>query len=167
MVGDTDVRFHELVLKIVCILHTHLAQLDLFWQIISSFLLTGGSCNGGGGTGPSNDVVEPEGESRSGSPSPPCPSLVSLQSSWLDSPTLNTPTNPSGINLTRVPLEKDDWLRSVLLSCLTAVVEDGGNTGLPGSGGPVWDMGSRATTGGGDRDVPNSSEPQHSGLPEL
>ena len=58
----TDVHFQGLVLKIVHTLTTHLAQLNLSWQIISSFLLPRGSV-GGGGTGPSNDVAEPVGDS--------------------------------------------------------------------------------------------------------
>ena len=163
----TDARFRGLVLKIVCTLHTHLAQLDLFWQLISSFLLTGGSCNGGGGTGPSNDAVEPEGESGLGSPSSPCPSLTSLQSSWLDSPTLDTPANPSRANLSRAPLEESDWLWPALSSTLSTAIENGGDSGLPGGGGSVWDMGGRASAGGRDGDVPDSGKPQHSGLSGL
>ena len=161
----TDTRFRGLVLKIVWNLTTHLAQLDLFWQIIPSLLLSGRSV-GGGGTGPSHVAAEPEGESRSGSPSSPCPSLVSLQSSWLDSPTLDTPTDHSGANSSGTSSE-DDWLRAVLSSISAAAVENGGGTGLPGGGGPIWDMGGGAPAGGGDGDVQNSGEPQCSGLPEL
>ena len=154
----TDTRFRGLVLKIVHNLTTHSAQLDLFWQIISSLLLSGRSV-GGGGTGPSNDAAEPEGGSRSGSPASSCPSLISLQSSWLDSPTLNTPTDPPRTNSSRAPLEEDDWLRAVLSAVSATAVENGGDTGLPGGGGPIWDMGGGTPVGGGDGDVPDSGEP--------
>ena len=142
----TDTRFRGLVLKIVHNLTTHSAQLDLFWQIISSLLLSGRSV-GGGGTGPSHDVVESEGEPGPGSPSSSCPSLISLQSSWLDSPTLDTPTDPPRTSSSRAPLEEDDWLRAVLSSISAAAVENGGDTGLPGGGGPIWDMGGGAQLG--------------------
>ena len=154
----TNTRFRGLVLKIVRNLTTHSAQLDLFWQIISSLLLSSRSV-GGGGTGPSHVAVEPEGESGSGSPSSSCPSLISLQSSWLDSPTLDTPADQSRANSSGTSSEEDDWLRAALSSVAPSEVENGGGTGLPGSGGPIWDLGGGASTGGRDGDVQDSGEP--------
>ena len=85
----TDTRFRGLVLKIVHNLTTHLAQLDLFWQIISSLLLPGRSVSGGG-VDPPMLLLNLRGNLDQGVPLPPVPpSSPSSPVGWI--PPLSTP----------------------------------------------------------------------------
>ena len=88
-------RVMRLVLKITRTLAGQSTQLDLSWQFLTAFLLPG-RLRTGGGTGPADGGPIPEGGSGQGSPASSCPSLVSLGSSWLGSPTLNTPSDEGG-----------------------------------------------------------------------
>jgi hypothetical protein len=69
-------------------------RLDILQRLVTAFVLFGS--NGGGGPGPTDETDgPPRGPGSGGFPSS-CPSLVSLDSSWLDSPTVDSPASISG-----------------------------------------------------------------------
>ena len=123
-------RLSRLVLWTVGgVLHT-LAKVEFLQQLVSSFLsFGGGSDDGPGSPGGTN---EPLRGPRPRSPPSPCPSLQSLQSSDLDSPLIATPSSVLGSDSPGPFSEAvEDWLRSALQALLSPTSSHGFDSRLP------------------------------------
>jgi hypothetical protein len=141
-------------------------RLDILQRLVTAFILFGS--DGRGGPGPSDETDGPSRGPGSGGFPPSCPSLISLDSSWLDSPTIDSPASISGPNPFQSSVSDEaDWLRSTLQAIAGAEVEDVRDSGLRGDRGGSWDMGSDAAVGGGTGDAQDRGEPRRTGLPEL
>jgi hypothetical protein len=141
-------------------------RLDILQRLVTAFVLFGS--NGGGGPGPSDETDGPPRGPGSGGFPPSCPSLVSLDSSWLDSPTVDSPASISGPDPFQSSVSDEaDWFRSTLQTIAGAEVEDVRDSGLRGDRGESWDMGGDAAVGRGVGDASDRGEPRRVGLPEL
>jgi hypothetical protein len=141
-------------------------RLDILQRLVTAFVLFGS--NGGGGPGPSDETDGPSGGFGSGGRPPSCPSLVSLDSSWLDSPTIDSPASISGPDPFQSSVSNEaDWFRSTLQAIAGSEVEDVRDSGLRGDRGDSWDMGGDAAIGRGVGDASDRGESRRAGLPEL
>jgi hypothetical protein len=141
-------------------------RLDILQRLVTAFVLFGSG--GGGGSGPSDENDGPPRGPGSGGVSPSCPSLISLESSWLDSPTIDSPASIGGPDPFQSSVSDEaNWLRSTLQAIAGAEVEDVRDSGLRGDRGDSWDMGGDAAIGGGTGDAQDRGEPRRTGLPEL
>jgi hypothetical protein len=141
-------------------------RLDILQRLVTAFVLFGS--DGRGGPGPSDENDGPPRGFGSGDRPPSCPSLESLHSSWLDSPTIDSPASISGPNPFQSDISNEaDWFRSTLQAIAGSEVEDVRDSGLRGDRGSSWDMGSDAAVGRGAGDAQDRGEPQRAGLPEL